>query len=213
MKKHNEPVILSDARISIFTCSSGSAWRLLVGKHPFGKSGGTRGSIRTAKSGGEPRIPWVDAVDVAGSARGDRALVEHALSIAKRIAVQSGPGFAYGIDAVREFTRVLRMPNETREDEREFSRAVEEVVSRFGKAHAREHKHEMSQYPSMPPSDWRLRQQARKNNRIEKLVRVLEAQQEQPVAVMEEVRIVPVATFDVMANGDAIPRVNSEDCV
>ena len=211
MKKHDEPVIGPESRISIFTCSSGSAWRLIVGKHPFGKSGGTRGSIRTAKSGGEPRIPWVDATDVAGSARGDREIVEYALTIAKRIATTSGPGFAYGIEAVREFTRVLRMPNETREDMLEFSQEVEQVVSRFGKAHAREHKREMSLYPSMPPTDYQARAKAarayRKAHKVDENGQSTETKLstvQQATVVLEEVMIVPVAVYTVAVEHDCL---------
>lgn len=212
MRKHAEPVIGPETRISIFTCSSGSAWKLVVGKHPFGKNGGTRGSVKTGRDSGEPpRIPWVDGIIAGGSARGDRELVEEALRIAKRIATTSGPGFAYGIEAVREFTRVLRMPNETREDAREFSRAVEEVVSRFGKAHAREHKHEMSRYPSMPPTGYQARAKAarayRKAHKVDENGESTETKLgvvQQETVVLEEVMIVPVAVYTVPVEHDCL---------
>ena len=218
MRKHTEPTVTKDTRLSIFTCSSGTAWKLLAGKHPFGKAGGTRGSVANGRDGATPRIPWVDAEVVGGSKRGDRELVEEALRIANVITTtDSGPAFAWGLAATRRLHAVLRI-----EDEKEFIRAVEQLVGEWGKEHAREHKHEMSLYPSMPPSRYRLRERERRG-RIAKFMptaawlppeggkRLLVDEVSTPVAVMEEVRIVPVAT--VMSDGSIIPSLNSDDCI
>lgn len=103
MNKHGDiPLITSKTRICIRTCSSGTGWRLIVGPHPFGKNGGTRGSLRT----NEPK--WVDGVDVAGSGRPSRRvpgpdagkdLVMYAISVLGQIAATGdGEAFLYGLE-------------------------------------------------------------------------------------------------------------------
>lgn len=212
MRKHTEPTIKAETRISIFTCSSGTAWKLIAGKHPYGKAGGTRGSVANGRDGATPRIPWVDGEVVGGSKRGDRELVQEALRIANEITtMDSGPAFAWGLEATRRLHAVLRI-----EGEKEFIRAVEQLVGEWGKEHAREHKHEMSLYPSMPPSKYRLREQARKRRIapfMEPKTPVVQAVAEEQglTVIMEEVRIVPVA--EVMSDGSIIPSLNSDDCI
>ena len=219
MRKHNEPEVNEKTRISIFTCSSGTAWKLIAGKHPFGKNGGTRGSVKTGVGGGEPRIPWVDGVVVGGSKRGCRDLVREALRIANIITTMNGPSFAWGLEATRKLHTLLKIEND-----KEFARAVELTVGEWGKEHAREHRREMSLYPSMPPTDYRTRERARKarcqavvetgkvptfwGNGGAKSEPVVQAE---PVMIMEEVRIVPVAA--VMSDGSIIPSLNSDDCI
>lgn len=207
MRLRNTFTVTDDSRISFFTCSSGSAWKLAVGPNPFGAYGGTRGTFRPSKH------PWINAIDVAGSGKGDRALVQFALKIAEQIASRtSGAGFAYGLQVVRELKDVLRMDTSTREAKKLFARAVDLLAEKWGREYVAEH----GKYKK-PRKQYERRQKPSSLAVSTVVVEpVVEAEPvsmpvEEPVAVMEEVRIVTVAT--VMSDGSVIPSLQDHDCI
>jgi hypothetical protein len=107
------------------------------------------------------------------------------------------------------------MRTETKEQENEFASEVERIVSALGREHASDHRHEMSLYPFMPPSDYRVRERARRRDRARETVEALEAKfaaqaeavVEKPAMVeIEEVMIVPVRSYGT-------PSPVEHDCI
>jgi len=151
MRKHSDiPEITDKTRISIYTCSSGTGWRLVVGLHPFGKNGGTRGSLK------EGEKKWVDGVDVAGCGRphrrvpgpsAGREFLNYAIQILAKITSQGGDAFTYGLETRAALLNAMALATPG-----DMARAVDAHFSEAGREFVKEWRKRRHDAPSSEAS-------------------------------------------------------------